>query len=261
LAFRYNASPFIENISFELGPGQILALIGPNGAGKSTLLKCLDGLLKCQKGSIELNGKEIKKMHRKEIAGHMAYVPQTVSNIFPIKVFDIVLQGRYPHGNGRRGKQDIEKAFKALWLMGAQDLAMKNFTEISGGQKQKATIARAIAQEAEVLLLDEPTSNLDIRRRLEVMELLRSLITKNDMSAILSMHDLNLTSRYADKVIMMDQGAIIAAGEPFSVLTAENIASVYRVEVAIMSVQDKPYIVPLKPLSNGTCQKPDDRGY
>ena len=236
-----------------------MALIGPNGAGKSTLLKCIDGLLQYQKGSIELNGKEIKKMHRKQIARQMAYVPQTVSNIFPFKVFDMVLQGRYPHANGRRRKQDLDKAFEALCLMGAQDLAMKNFGEISGGQQQKATIARAIAQEAKVLLLDEPTSNLDIRRQLEVMELLRRLVDKNGMSAIISMHDLNLTSRYADKVVMMDQGSVVAAGEPLAVLTTENIAAVYHVEVAVMNVQDRPYIVPLKPLSDRSPQNPDDR--
>jgi iron complex transport system ATP-binding protein len=253
--FGYDSVPILENITFVLHSQETLAVIGPNGTGKTTLLKCIDGLLKHQKGSIFLDGKPVKGMHRKEIAKCIGYVPQTASTIFPFTVFDMVLLGRYPHGNRQRGKRNLEKAFKALRLLGIEDLAMRKFSEISGGQQQKVTIARAIAQEAEILLLDEPTSNLDIMHQLEVMELLKHLVKRNEMSAIISMHDLNLTSRYADKVIMLDQGKIVAAGDPFSVLTPENIASVYHVEVVVKRVQQKPHIVPLRPLSNYSCRR------
>jgi iron complex transport system ATP-binding protein len=231
-----------------------VVLVGPNGAGKSTLLKCINGLLRYQKGIITLNGKSIKKMHRKEIAQYMAYVPQNTLFVFPFTAIDMVLQGRYPYSNGHRRKQDIEKAVKALRHTGAEDLAMRNFDSLSGGQQQKVIIARAIAQEAEILLLDEPTSSLDIMHQLEVMELLRYMVSKDNLSAIISMHDLNLASRYADKVIMLEKGKIVAAGWPESVLTPENIASVYNVEAAVESIKNRPHIIPLKTLSKRLCQ-------
>ncbi|BBO81847.1 ABC transporter ATP-binding protein [Desulfosarcina ovata] len=240
----------LDRITFDVLPGQILALLGPNGAGKSTLLKCIDGLLRPQKGCIELNGKPIHGLRRKTIARLMAYVPQTTGEIFPFKVIDMVFLGRYPHGNGHTGNKDLEKAFKALAWMGIEDLAMKDFGAISGGQQQKATIARAIAQEAEVLLLDEPTSNLDIRHQLEVMDLLRYLVKTNSLSAIITMHDLNLAARYADKVIMLENGKIVAAGDPVTALTPKTIASVYRVAVEVGSIRNKPHIIPLKPLTS-----------
>lgn len=253
--FSYDTLSVLENITFELSSRQILALVGPNGAGKSTLLKCINGLLRYQKGSIDLNGKPIKGMHRKEIARYLAYVPQSNSYIFPFTVFDMVLQGRYPHGNRHQRKQDLEKTVEALWRTGTEDLAMRNLGSISGGQQQKVIIAKAIAQEAEVLLLDEPTSNLDIMHQLEIMELLRDMVNENNMSAIISMHDLNLASRYADEVIMLEQGKIVAAGDPVSVLTPENIASVYNVEVAVEIIQNRLHIVPLKSLSNHSCRR------
>jgi iron complex transport system ATP-binding protein len=162
----------------------------------------------------------------------------------------MVLLGRYPYLNGHIGNRDLEKAFKALGLMGIEDLAMKDFRAISGGQHQKATIARAIAQEAEVLLLDEPTSNLDIRHQLEVMDLLQRLVKTNTLSAIITMHDLNLAARYADTVIVLDRGRIVASGDPSTALVPETIASVYRVVVEVGSVRNKPHIIPLEALSD-----------
>ena len=250
MTFCYDSLPILEDVTFSLGSEEVLAVIGPNGAGKSTLLKCIDGLLRYRQGRIDLNGKAINKMHRKQIARHVAYVAQTVSNVFPFKVFDVVLQGRYHHGNYRRRKTDLEKAYNALRRMGVDDLAMRDFGAISGGQRQKVTIARALAQESGILLLDEPTSNLDILHQLEVMEIIRRLVKKNSISVIISIHDLNLASRYADKIIMLKQGKITAAGNPFSVLTPENIASVYHVDVIVEEVLDRPHIVPLKPILN-----------
>ncbi len=184
----------------------------------------------------------------------MGYVPQSTSFVFPFTVMDMVLQGRYPYSNGHQKKQDIEKAVKALQYTGTEDLAMRSFGSISGGQQQKVIIARAIAQEAGILLLDEPTSSLDIMHQLEVMELLRYMVNKDNLSVIISMHDLNLTSRYADKVIMLEKGKIVAAGEPVSVLTPDNIASVYNVEAAVEHIKNRPHIIPLKTLSNRLCQ-------
>ncbi|MEG3067400.1 MAG: ABC transporter ATP-binding protein [Syntrophaceticus schinkii] len=248
LVFSYTSTPVLDNVTFEFTPQETLAIVGPNGAGKSTLLKCIDGLLKFQKGSISLDGKDIKSMSRLEIAKHIGYVPQTSEHIFPFTVFDMVLLGRRSHLSWRNSKEDILNALKMLQLLNIEDLAMKNFNEVSGGQQQKVIIARALAQEAEVLLLDEPTSNLDILHQLEVMELIKSLVIDIGIAAIISVHDLNLASRYSDKVIMLKEGKIIAAGNPFSVFTPENIGSVYGVEVAVKNEMGRPYIVPLGPL-------------
>jgi iron complex transport system ATP-binding protein len=246
LAFAYDGVSVLKNISFELRPHEILAVIGPNGTGKSTLLKCIDGLLKPRKGDILLNGRSTRGMPRREMAEYIGYVPQTPSYIFPFTVLDMVLLGRYPHKK-HKGK-NLEKAYEALRLLDMENIAMRNFNEISGGQQQKVTIARAIAQEAEIFLLDEPTSNLDILHQLEVMELLRRFVREYDRSAVISMHDLNLTSRYADTVILLDQGKIVAAGEPFSVLTPENIAAIYHVAVEVKNIENRPHIIPVGPL-------------
>ncbi len=242
----------LDRITFDLLPGQILALLGPNGAGKSTLLKCIDGLLRPQRGNIELGGRAIHDLNRKAIARLMAYVPQSTGELFPFKVIDMVLLGRHPHRNGYVGNKDLEKAINALKMMGIEDLAMKDFGAISGGQQQKVTIARALAQEAEVLLLDEPTSNLDIRHQLEVMDLLKHLVTTNTLSTIVTMHDLNLAARYADTIIVLARGRIVALGDPSTALIPETIASVYRVEADVRYVQGKPYIIPMKPLGKRT---------
>ena len=250
LIFDYGGKLVLENICFTMGANEILAVIGPNGAGKSTLLRCINGLLKLRKGAVYLNGKTIGTMKKKEIAGYIGYVPQRISTLFPFTVFDMVLLGRYPHRKLNCGRQDLQKALTALTLLGIENLAMKNFTEISGGQQQKVTIARALVQEARILLLDEPTSNLDVLHQLEVMELLTNLVKKNEMSAVLSMHDLNLTARYADRVLLLNQGRVIAEGRPVSVLTPENISSVYQIDVEVRNFHGRPHIIPLRPLSH-----------
>ncbi len=253
LAFGYKGKTVLENIGFSIGPHETLAIVGPNGAGKSTLLRCMNGLLKPLNGAVSLNGKAIETMKKRQLAGYMAYVPQAISTAFPFTVFDMVLMGRYPHGNHKVNGQDLQKALKTLTLLGIENLAMKSFAEISGGQQQKATIARALVQEAKILLLDEPTSNLDVLHQLEVMELLKNLVKKTEMSVVMSMHDLNLTARYADRVLLLNRGKLVAEGAPISVLTPDNITRVYQVEAKVKNVHGKPHITPLKP---AVCSKP-----
>ncbi|RLG25115.1 ABC transporter ATP-binding protein, partial [Methanosarcinales archaeon] len=166
MEFSYASTPVLENVCMELAPSEILGIVGPNGAGKSTLLRCIDRILKPQRGSILLDGQEIKEMSRMEIARRMGYVPQTSTRVFPATVFDTVLMGRRPHLGWRSNEQDVEKVLEVLKLLDIVEFALRDFNEISGGQQQKVLIARALAQEADVLLLDEPTSNLDIRHQL-----------------------------------------------------------------------------------------------
>ena len=143
----------------------------------------------------------------------------------------------------------MDKVLELLELLGIMEFAMKDFNEISGGQQQKVLIARALAQEADILLLDEPTSNLDIRHQLEVMEIMKNVVKKKGISAVMAIHDLNLASRYTDRMLMMNEGRIFAAGDPASVLTIENIKHAYGVEVLVKSDGERPYIIPLRPIN------------
>jgi iron complex transport system ATP-binding protein len=249
IEFAYNSTPVLENISMELDRSEILGIVGPNGTGKSTLIRCIDRILKPQQGTILLDENDITTMNRMEIARKMGYVPQSTTRVFPASVIDTVLMGRRPHLGWKSSEEDMDKVLEILELLGIVEFAMRDFNEISGGQQQKVLIARALAQEADVLLLDEPTSNLDIRHQLEVMEIMTNVVRKNGISAVMAIHDLNLASRYTDRILMMNGGRIFAAGEPASVLTIENIKRVYGVEVLVKSDGERPYIIPVRPIN------------
>ena len=249
IEFAYNSTPVLENISMELDRSEVLGIVGPNGTGKSTLIRCIDHILKPRQGSILLDEDDITKMKRMEIAKKMGYVPQSTTRVFPASVIDTVLMGRRPHLGWKSSEEDMDKVLEILELLGIVEFAMRDFNEISGGQQQKVLIARALAQEADVLLLDEPTSNLDIRHQLEVMEILKNVVRKNGISAVMAIHDLNLASRYTDRILMMNGGRIFAAGDPASVLTVENIRQVYGVEVLVKSDGERPYIIPIRPIN------------
>jgi iron complex transport system ATP-binding protein len=248
VTFGYASSPILKNISMELGASEVLGVVGPNGSGKSTLIRCIDRILKPQKGSILLEEREIKDMGRMEIAKRLGYVPQSSPRIFPMTVFDTVLMGRRPHLSWHSSGRDREKVIEALQLLDIEALGLRDINELSGGEQQRVLIARALAQEADVLLLDEPTSNLDIRHQLEVMEIIKNLVIKKGLSAIIAIHDLNLGSRYADRVVMMNEGRIFAAGDPISVFTPQNIAQAYGVESLVKNDNGELYIVPKRPV-------------
>lgn len=247
--FGYNSTPVLDDISFELNSSEIIGIVGPNGAGKSTLIRCIDNILKPLQGSILLDGADINAMTRMEIAKSMGYVPQTTHRVFPATIFDTVLMGRRPHLGWKSSDQDIDIVLEILELLGIMEFAMRDFNEISGGQQQKVLIARALAQDADILLLDEPTSNLDIRHQLEVMNIMKDIVHKKGISAVMAIHDLNLASRYTDRILMMNGGRIFAAGDPESVLTNKNIKRAYGVEALVKSDGDKPYIIPVRPIN------------
>ena len=250
--FSYASVPILKNICMEVAESEILGIIGPNGAGKSTLLRCIDRILSPQKGTIFLNEQDISKMSRLEIAKRMGYIPQSTTQVFPATVFETVLMGRRPHISWRCNERDVEKVLEVLHLLDLEGLAMRDINELSGGQQQKVLIARALVQEPDVLLLDEPTSNLDIKHQLEVMDIIKEIARKRGISAIMAIHDLNLAARYADRLIMMKDGMIYAAGEHFSVLTPENIREVYGVEVEVSKHNGRPFVIPLRPTATTT---------
>lgn len=244
--FSYSSNKILENVNFQIGPAKLVTIVGPNGSGKSTLIKCIDRIISPQGGSILIDRKNVTGMTRMDMAKYLSYVPQSTVRIFPTNVFDTVLMGRRPHIGWLGSKGDEEKVWDVLRLLDIESLSMSNFSELSGGQQQKVLIARALVQEAEVMLLDEPTSNLDIWHQLDVMNIIRDVVKKKEITAIMALHDLNLASYYSDRIIMMKKGKIIAVGDPQSVITEENIASVYRVEAAVRSLSDRPMIMPLR---------------
>ncbi|MEA1906926.1 MAG: ABC transporter ATP-binding protein [Euryarchaeota archaeon] len=246
--FGYNSTLVLEGISMDLDSSEIIGIVGPNGAGKSTLIRCIDRILTPGGGTILLDENDISNMTRMEIAKRMGYVPQTTTRVFPATVFDTVLMGRRPHLGWKSSEEDVDKVLEILELLGIMEFAMRDFNEISGGQQQKVLIARALAQEADILLLDEPTSNLDIRHQLEVMEIMTNIVHRKKLSAVMAIHDLNLAARYTTRILMMNGGRIFAAGNPESVLTTENIRRAYGVEALVKSDGERPYIIPVKPV-------------
>ncbi len=245
--FSYTSVPVLTDACLELAQSEMLGIVGPNGAGKSTLIRCIDRILKPQRGSILLDGEELRHIGMRETAKKLGYIPQSASQVFPATVFDTVLMGRRPHIGWRSSEKDNEKVLDVLQMLNIEDLAMRDINETSGGQQQRVFIARALAQEPDILLLDEPTSNLDIQHQLEVMEIIKDLVVKKRISAIMAVHDLNLASRYADRLIIMKGGRIVEAGSPPDVLTPENIRSVYGVEAEVINRNGgMPYILPIR---------------
>ncbi|MEM2098598.1 MAG: ABC transporter ATP-binding protein [Candidatus Bathyarchaeia archaeon] len=249
ITFSYRSTPTLNGVSINLQESELLGIIGPNGSGKTTLLKCINKILEPKQGRILLDEKEIKKMSRLEVAKHIGYVPQsTIANSTALSVFEAVLMGRRPHFTWQSSEKDAEKAWETLRMLNIEHLALRDFYELSGGEQQRVLIARAIAQEAKVLLLDEPTSNLDIKYQLEVMDLARKLVKEQKLAAIIAIHDLNLASRFCDKIVAMKNGKIFAVGDANSVMTPENVSAVYGVEVLVKYNNNLPYIIPIAPL-------------
>jgi iron complex transport system ATP-binding protein len=262
IVFGYNSSPILNDISFEIGPSRLVTIVGPNGSGKSTLIKCIDRILSPKSGSILIDRKDVTKMDRIKIAKNLSYVPQSSARTFSSNVFDTVLMGRRPHIGWLSSDDDEEKVWEVLRLLGIEDLAMSGFGELSGGQQQKVLIARALVQETKVMLLDEPTSNLDIWHQLDVMNIVSDLVRKRRMTALIALHDLNLASKYSHGIIMMKKGRIMAVGDPASVLTPENIEAIYNVEVAVRTQSEAPFIVPVRQIkTNGSRPVPDNRPF
>lgn len=244
--YSYNSYPVLRDVDLQLESGEVLGIVGPNGSGKSTLIKCLDRILKPQEGSIFLDGKELAEMKVNDLAKKMGYVPQGENSKFPVTVFDAVLMGRKPYLNWKPSSQDLEKVSEIISLLKLDDLAMREIGAISGGERQKVIIARALAQEPDIILFDEPTSSLDLRHQLEVLNLIREQ-ARNEITSIIAIHDLNMAARYCDKFVMLKEGMTYVAGGP-EVLTPENIEAVYRVKVNSIENSGEVVIIPQMPV-------------
>jgi iron complex transport system ATP-binding protein len=239
--FQYPSRSVLKGVSFELGKSQILGVLGVNGAGKSTLLKCLNRILRPEKGEVLLEGKNLLKMGGNQIARRMGYVPQKYGEE-KLTVYDTVLLGRKPYIRWAAAENDFQVVEKILRLLHLEEFAMRPFCELSGGEMQKVIIARALAQEPQILLLDEPISSLDLKNQLEVMELVAEIVQDHGLSAILSLHDINLALRFADRLLFLKDGKIHTLSDRESV-TAQIIQEVYGVEVILQEVQGYPLVI------------------
>ena len=252
LSFKYDGTQVLKDVDMEIKIGEMLSIVGPNGSGKSTLLKCINRILKTQENTVLIDGEDTNKLKLKELSKIMGYVPQSSTNTFPFTVFDIVLMGRKPYIHWSLSERDTEIVAEMLDYIGIGELAMRHFNELSGGEQQKVIIARALAQQPQFLLLDEPTSSLDIKHQLEILCILKSLAKTKHCSVIVAMHDLNLASRFSDRMFMLKQGCIFTVGTPDDVLTEENIESVYGVKTKVTnSILGSPQVTPLISEFNG----------
>jgi iron complex transport system ATP-binding protein len=250
-SFGYGSMPALEDVTMSLGDGEIVSLVGPNGSGKTTLLKCINMILKFQKGTVLVEEKDISKLKLKELAKLLSYVPQSAGRSFPSTVFEIVLIGRKPYVDWSVSSRDKEIVSNILSLMGLKEMALRQSNELSGGEYQKVLIARALAQEPQVLLLDEPTSNLDLKHQLDVLNLITSIVKKKNIAAVMAMHDLNLASRFSNKMIFLNGGKIYDAGKPENVLTERNIRKVYGVEAIVNKNAGYFQVTPIASISEG----------
>lgn len=243
IEFSYNSHPVLKDVCFELGRGKILGVLGVNGSGKSTLLKCMNRVLRPQKGVVLLSGDNVLELNRNEVAQRVGYVPQKY-NEERLSVYDAVLLGRKPYIQWGPTQKDFDIVESILQAMQLEELALRPVNGLSGGETQKVIIARALAQEPDLLLLDEPTSNLDLKNQLEVMGLVTDAVRQRRISAIMSVHDLNLALRFADFFLMLKDGSVYAFSERKSI-TPEMIREVFGVHIIMSEFHGFPFIIPV----------------
>ncbi len=241
--FQYKSKEVLKDIKFELKRNEILSILGPNGVGKTTLLKCMNAILKPNKGAIMIEEENVLKLEQIEIARRLGYVPQRCEPA-RLTAFDAVLLGRMPHMKWNISPEDVMIVEETIKKLSLEDLALRYIDELSGGELQKVGIARAIAQNPKLLLLDEPTSSLDLKNQLEILETVREVVRNEDVSAIITMHDLNLAFRYSDKFLFLKHGTIFAAGS-MGEITPQVIEEVYGVPVTIQNYQNVPVVIPV----------------
>jgi iron complex transport system ATP-binding protein len=229
ITLSYNHHPVVDGLSFTLFPGEMVGLIGPNGSGKTSVIKAISRIIPLRSGSIWLDGREIGRLSRNELACRIGVVPQNPVVPETYSVLDLVLLGRNPHLRWfqNEGLHDLAICRWAMEKTAVIELAERRLGELSGGERQRVTIARTLAQEPQAVLLDEPTANLDIRHQMEILDLLRSLCREKNMAFLIALHDLNLAAQYCDRLVLLHQGHIRAQGKPAEVITNAIIQEVY----------------------------------
>lgn len=254
LTFAYKNHSVFEKVSFSIEEVCFCALIGPNGAGKTTLLKCINGILRPSRGEVHADGADVLALSLRQRARIFGYVPQHTAVNAGLNVLETVVSGRLPRMNGRAGPADIAAAEEIISEMGLERFAMRQLHELSGGERQRILIARALAQEPSIMLLDEPTSNLDLHYQLETLELLRGLSRKKNICMLAVIHDLSSVIRYAEKVILLENHAIRRIGSAEDVLTADTMRDTFRVRAAFAEAEGVRAMIPISSVKNETAE-------
>jgi iron complex transport system ATP-binding protein len=247
--FGYGREPVIHGVSLSVRRGEFLGLIGPNGSGKSSLLRLMSGTVRPWRGRVLVDGRPVESYRRRELSRLLAVVPQETAVNFPFSVAEVVLFGRTPHlgGFGFEGDRDLEAARRVMERTGVTHLAGRAITELSGGERQRVILARALAQEPSVLLLDEPSAFLDLRHQVEIYDLLGDL-RREGLTIVTVSHDLNLAALYCGRVVLLKEGRVACAGEPAEVMSYSMLTEVYGTEVYV-SMNDITGTLNVLPLS------------
>ena len=247
LDYAYHGHAVLRDVSLTLEPGTFTAIIGPNGAGKSTLLKLITGSLSLQSGEVRIDGQPLAGHDHKTLARTMAYVAQSFESAFDFTAYEIVAMGRFPYqtafgGDSQRDREIIREKMEAT---GVWSFRERRLTELSGGERQRLILSSALAQEPRILLLDEPTTALDIKHQMQFYTILEDLCRDQQMTILTVTHDLNLASRFVERLVVMKDGQIAADGNPAAVLTSDTLLTVYEVEAEVIPhPQDgKPYVL------------------
>ena len=243
LAFCYKSHEALKNINFSIHPGEITVILGPNGVGKTTLLKCLNSILTPQKGTVMVSDQNIKEMTVKQIARQISYVGQRIDSS-RITAFDAILMGRHPHIRFKTCDSDLKKVDAIIKKLNLSHLCLKYLDQMSGGELQKVAIARALVQQTGILLLDEPTSSLDLKNQIQILELIKNIVIEHHISAVMTMHDLNAALRYADKYLLLKDKIIYGAGL-IKDISSKTVQDVYGVNVDIVYYKGFPIVVPI----------------
>lgn len=245
----YGERTVLDTLNVDIKRGAVTSIVGPNGCGKSTLLRTMSRLLNPTKGEIVLDSKSIHDIPTRKLATQLGLLPQTPIAPDGIVVADLVGRGRTPHQGilGRWSQQDYDIVAEALETTGISDLAERSIDELSGGQRQRVWIAMALAQRTDTLLLDEPTTYLDVKHQLDVLDLLTELNRDRGTTIVMVLHDLNLAARYSDELVAVSGGKVFAHGHPREVITKENVKSVFGIDSVIITdpVSDQPAVMPI----------------
>ncbi len=234
LTYEVEAQTLLDGVDLHADRGELVGLIGPNGAGKSTLLRAMSGILRCQDGAVRLEGTDLQSLSSRDVAATLALVPQIAPYTHGFTAIELVLMGRYPH-LGRfqiEGSEDDRIARESMRLTETEQFAGRTLDTLSGGERQRVVVSRALTQQPRVLLLDEPTSNLDVFHQLKVFDLVRRLVD-DGLTAIAAIHDLNMAARYCDRLVLLSGGRVLADGIPGKVLTPEAIERAFGVRAAV----------------------------
>ncbi|SHH92012.1 ABC transporter ATP-binding protein [Clostridium grantii] len=243
VTIAYQKQTVLEKVNLNIEKGIITTFLGPNGSGKTSLMSSINGTIKPAEGSIFIDGRDISKLKTKSLAKIVATVPQLYNFNFNFSVFDMVLLGRAPHIGYMPKAEDTEKVEEAIYHIGIQHIKNKEFNKLSGGEKQLVMIARAIAQDTEVILLDEPTSYLDLKNQLKVLRIVKEINSLKNVTCIMTLHDPNHALMYSDKIVLFNNGAV-ETGTIDNIINSKSIFDVYGVKAEIVNIANRKYVIP-----------------